>query len=100
MPTERSGLCKTDGAIDYFIYQRGIRSNLGIVYCSLLNELYSLRDALLAAVYRLGYKRNNFLCSSKIEALGIERADGVGRLIRNSMFSADGDLLIDHMSLY
>jgi hypothetical protein len=73
---------------------------LGSEYRSLLNELYSLRDALLVAVYRLYYKRSDPFTLKKLKALAMNEKTGIGTLISNSMFSDAGDLLIDHMSLY
>lgn len=67
---------------------------------SLLNELYSLRDALLAATFRLRYQRADAYTLKKIEQLVMAETQGAGRLIASSMFSEDGDLLINHMSLY
>jgi hypothetical protein len=67
---------------------------------SLLNELYSLRDALLAATFRLRYQGTDAYAIKKLKQLVMAEAQGVGKLISNSMFSEDGDLLIDRMSLY
>lgn len=73
---------------------------IGSEYRSLLNELYGLRDALLVAVYRLGYKLTDPFTIKKLKALVTNETSEMGKLIARSMFSADGDLLIDHMSLY
>lgn len=67
---------------------------------SLLNELYSLRDALLAAAFRLRFQRADAFTIKKIKQLVVAETVGASRLIASAMFSADGDLLIDRMSLY
>ena len=73
---------------------------LGSEYRSCLNELYSLRDATLVATYRLRFGRSDPFSMKRIKALALGTADGIGHLIAGAMFSKEGDLLIDHMSLY
>lgn len=74
--------------------------HLGAEYRSVLNELYSLRDALLIAAYRLHLSRgDSFTMKKARQALTAERSQ-VAALFCYSMFSDEGDHLIDHMSLY
>ncbi len=72
---------------------------LGTEYRALINELYSLRDALLAATFRLLFKRADPFSVNKVKALVGEDSGKTSKLISNSMFEG-GDLLIDRMSLY
>lgn len=74
--------------------------HLGSEYRSVLNELYSLRDAVLAASFRLHHKRTESFQISKLKALIINQTDGSSRMIADAMFSEDGDQLIHNMSLY
>lgn len=73
---------------------------LGSEYRSVLNELYSLRDAVLAASYRLHLKRTDSFSVKKIRPLVADASDGSSRMISEAMFSTHGDLLIRNMSLY
>jgi hypothetical protein len=73
---------------------------LGSEYRSVLNELYSLRDALLAAAYRLRFKRNDPFTMKKMKSLMLAESSKAANLISDSMFSDKGDQLIEHMSLY
>lgn len=73
---------------------------LGSEYRSVLNELYSLRDALLAAAYRLRYKHSDPFTMKKMRQTVLSEPGDAAKLIVSSMFSEEGDLLIDHMSLY
>lgn len=69
-------------------------------YRSCLNELYSLRDALLAAAHKLLFKNENpFTMNAIKQAVGKSETQ-TAKLISSSMFDAKGDLLIDRMSLY
>lgn len=73
---------------------------LGSEYRSCLNEFYSLRDAILAATYRLRFDQSGPFTIKKLKALVRESTEGIGNLISATMFSEEGDLLIDQMSLY
>jgi hypothetical protein len=73
---------------------------LGSEYRSCLNELYSLRDAILATAFRLCFGRSDPFSMRKLKTIVLEAVDGARGLISATMFSPDGDLLIDQMSLY
>ena len=74
--------------------------HLGSEYRSVLNELYSLRDAVLAASFRLHHKRTDSFQISKLRALVINSTEGSSRMIADAMFSESGDRLIHNMSSY
>jgi hypothetical protein len=69
-------------------------------YRAMLNELYAMRDAVLAGAYRLRFERDDPFAIRKIKALVMGETDGSAQLISHSMFSDAGDRLIDHMALY
>ncbi|WP_407148791.1 hypothetical protein [Bradyrhizobium sp. ORS 86] len=73
---------------------------IGNEYRAVLNALYGLRDAILAATHRLGFRRQEPFNLKKLKQLIAIEATEVAKLISDSMFSSSGDLLIDHMSLY
>lgn len=68
-------------------------------YRSLLNELYSLRDAVLAVAYRMKYGRVDSFALSKVRQCVSSAADRSEKLIVEAMFS-DRPGLIGRMSLY
>jgi hypothetical protein len=74
--------------------------HIGTEFRSLLNELYGLRDAVNSAAYRLKYGHTNGFASKGFRREVLNDADPLGRLIAQSMFDEDGDLLIDRMSLH
>lgn len=74
--------------------------HIGSEYRSLLNELYSLRDAVLACAYRLRYGCTDSFQMKKVKRCVAGDAGNAGRLIGLAMFSDEGDLLIDRMSLH
>jgi hypothetical protein len=69
-------------------------------YRSCLNELYSLRDAVLAAAFRLNYKRNDPFAIKKLKSLVLSDDSSISTLISQSMFDSSGDHIIDRISLY
>lgn len=73
---------------------------IGSEYRSLLNELYSLRDALLSAAYRLMYEKCDAYKLSKVKQAVIESTSPAAILIRDAMFRDDGSGQIEKMSLY
>jgi hypothetical protein len=73
---------------------------LGGEYRAMLNELYAMRDAVLAGAFRFRFKRNDPFDMRKIKALMKTETQGLVRLISHSMFSDAGDRLIEHMALY
>lgn len=73
---------------------------IGNEYRSFINELFSLRDALLGAAYRLRYGRKDSYELKKIRTLVCNEQNGSGKLIAESMFTPGGDQLIAHMALY
>jgi len=74
---------------------------LGNEYRSCLNELYSLRDAILSAYYRLRLRKDDPFSIRKLKNALVQTIDGAGSMIARSMFfESGGDLLIDHMSLH
>lgn len=73
---------------------------LGSEYRSVLNELYSLRDAILAAAYRLHLNRTDAFNIKKLRQAVTGATGGSSKMISDSMFAADGDLLIRNMSLH
>lgn len=75
--------------------------NLGTEYRSCINELYSLRDAVLAAAFRLGFKNIEPFMMRRIRSLVIAQPrSGSSDLIYRSMFDENGDRIIYLMSLY
>lgn len=73
---------------------------LGSEYRSCLNELYSLRDAILVAMYKVGFKRTDDFTIRKLRTLATNDSKGSARLVFESMFDTSEDALIDQMSLY
>ena len=75
---------------------------LGIEYQSCLNELYGLRDATLAAAYRFAFGCRDAYSQTKLKNLVLNppAAQNVAELITRSMYSQNGDLLLERMSLY
>jgi hypothetical protein len=74
--------------------------HIGSEYRSILNELYSLRDAILAATYRLRFKRSEPYKISKVKACCDQDRSDATTLIADSMFAKTGDRIIDQMSLH
>lgn len=74
--------------------------HIGTELRSLLNELYGLRDAVTAAAYRLKYREQNGFQMRSLWRIVSSDQGPLGRMIGQSMFDQDGDLLIDRMSLY
>jgi len=74
--------------------------HIGLEYRSCLNELYSLRDAILVVMFRLKLGRTDSFSIRKLRNALKEEIEGAGHLIYTSMFSETGDKLIDQMSLY
>lgn len=79
-PAERSTISYTSDKYAHY---------LGSEYRSLLNELYSLRDSLLAGVFRLHYARTEPYTIRRIKSLVCDDQSRIGRLIDNSMFSSN-----------
>ncbi len=75
-------------------------AHIGIEYRATLNELYSLRDAVLVGAYRLRFQRNDPFSMKRMKALVTAVPDGSAELILQAMFSDTGDRLLDHMALY
>ena len=67
---------------------------------SCLNELYSLRDAALAAMFRIKFGDTGSFKLGKLKALVLSSDSDSAHLVSQSMFNTSGDLLIDEMSLY
>lgn len=74
--------------------------HIGTEFRSLLNELYGLRDAISAAAYRLRYGLDQGFRSEPFRRAVVGDKSALSRLIAQSMYDADGDRLIDRMSLY
>lgn len=74
--------------------------HIGTEFRSTLNELYGLRDAVIAAAYRFKYDQRDGFQMKRFRRLVVSDHNSLGRLIAQSMFSEDADLLIDRMSLY
>jgi len=76
-------------------------TQLGMEYRACINELYSLRDAILAAAYRLRFGRQDGFKMAKLKSAVQESLQGTAaKIVFDSMFSDTGDRLIDLMSLY
>lgn len=73
---------------------------IGSEYRSLLNELYSLRDAILAATFRLSYNQTTPYALRYLKPFVLAKDTLSGRLISDSMYDEDGSLYIQKMSLY
>ena len=74
--------------------------HLGVEYRSCINELYSLRDAISSAAFRLVFGRSDPFDMRKMRAAVKVLESEAALLIDRSMFDTEGDLLIDKMSLY
>jgi len=75
--------------------------NMGLEYRALVNELYGLRDALSLVFYRLYFHQTGSYKTKKLKPLLMTDGGEAAALMARSMFAeAEGDLLIDRMSLY
>jgi hypothetical protein len=69
-------------------------------YRSCLNELYSLRDSALLAMFRFRFRRYDPFTMKKLQALVSSDTGLSAKMAMDSMFDPHGDHLIDEMSLY
>lgn len=74
--------------------------HIGTEFRSILNELYGFRDAVIAAAYRFKYNQPGGFQMGNFRRLANSDQGPLGRLIAQSMFDQNADLLIDRMSLY
>ncbi|MDR6663497.1 hypothetical protein J2W51_006091 [Tardiphaga robiniae] len=74
--------------------------HIGSEYRSVLNELYSLRDAILAGTHRLRFQKSEPYKIGTVKASCVAETSKAAELIFESMFAEGGDRLIDHMSLH
>jgi hypothetical protein len=72
---------------------------IGSEYRSMLNELFSMRDAILAVTYRIRFNRTDPYKFSKLKQCVQAESAGSGKLIFDSMFSSVPGI-IERMSLY
>jgi hypothetical protein len=88
--------------IDEKISFRGDKysAHLASEFRSVLNELYSLRDAMLAVGYRLAHGQADPFTMKKVKQIVTAGTSPFDKLVANSMFASDGGGRIERMSLY